>query len=150
MKKKKILMQSCSRTAILSSILDSLPPLVWSKIAIAAIFFSWRNQKSIGKTKTKQTSSCRYFQLGFFCLEEYRIWYLTLSRMSGQTNKPFKQRKSFCKQNKITCVDFFGAKWFGEGDAMCIGGIIRHPSSLENKYFYALFLSHLAVFAFFY
>lgn len=62
--------------------------------------------------------------------------------MSGQTNKPFKQRKSFCKQNKIIFGDFFGAKWFGEGDAMCIGGIIRHPSSLENKYFYALFLSH--------
>ena len=70
--------------------------------------------------------------------------------MSGQTNKPFKQRKSFCKQNTITFGDFFGAKWFGEGDAMCIGEIIRHPSSLENKYFYALFLSHLAVFAFFY
>lgn len=70
--------------------------------------------------------------------------------MSGQTSKPFKQRKSFCKPNEITFVDFFGAKWFGEGDPMCIGGIIRHPSSLENKYFYVLFLSHLAVFAFFY
>lgn len=36
------------------------------------LFFMTQSE-SIRKTKTKQTSNCRYFQLGFFCLEKYRI-----------------------------------------------------------------------------